>query len=358
LSNDQVIAFRLVFIVFSRTHSIFDDIAQELYARLDRCLRHGENKLKTKLFAVSLLLLLSAASVMSIMPTRAAGEGFWITSYTIVNTETQQVLMEVDFATGKNTSQPIIGGTEVTVTFTVNVFTTGSGNLKLTTAMQHSKIKLDRYWELVSNDYALGSDFNPNSAQTEFNWVKGTFTMICYGKTNTILKPTPLTLVQLSSSAGDILDNIKPTIVTAGVDQFQNLYDQKETKLQSLIDAGVSEGYVTLYSNVLNQSKNLVNKGYVNDAINLLNSLPNSGEPMGSALEFIILPGIAIAAIVAVVFAVMFLRARGKNSYVQLVIEDQIKDLEGLTLRASKIDRTIASNLDGVKDRLKRLVGM
>jgi hypothetical protein len=181
---------------------------------------------------------------------------------------------------------------------------------------------------------------------------------MCYGKTNTILKPTPLTLVQLSSSAGDVLDNIKPTIVTAGVDQFQNLYDQKETKLQSLIDAGVSEGYVTLYSNVLNQSKNLVNKGYVNDAIALLNALPTSGEPIGSALEMIMLPGIAIAAVVAVVFAVMFLRARGKNSYVQLVIEDQIKDLEGLTLRASKIDRTIASNLDGVKDRLKRLVGM
>ncbi len=296
---------------------------------------------------------------MAIMPTRAQGEGFWITSYTVVNTETQQVLMEVDFATGKNTTYaPIIGGTEVTVTFTVNVFTTGSGNLKLSTSMQHSKIKLDRYWELVSGDYALGSDFNPNSASTQFNWVKGTFTMICYGKTNVVLKPTPLMLVGLYSSTGDPLDSIKPIITTAGADQFQNLYNQKEAKLQSLIDAGVAEGYVTLYSNVLNQSTNLANKGYVNDAISLLNSLPNSGEPIGSALELIMLPGIAIAAVVAVVFAVMFLRARGKNSYTQLVIEDQIKDLEGLTLRASKIDRTIASNLDGVKDRLKRLVGM
>jgi len=113
-----------------------------------------------------------------------------------------------------------------------------------------------------------------------------------------------------------------------------------------------------LYSNMLNQSKALVNKGYVNEAIALLNAIPSSGEPMGAALEMILLPGIAIAAIVAVVFAVMFMRARGKNSYMQLVVEDQIKDLEGLTLRASKMDRTIASNLDGVKDRLKRLVGM
>jgi hypothetical protein len=45
-------------------------------------------------------------------------------------------------------------------------------------------------------------------------------------------------------------------------------------------------------------------------------------------------------------------------SYLQLVVEDQIKDLEGLTLRASKIDRAMASSLESVKDRLKRLVGM
>jgi hypothetical protein len=70
------------------------------------------------------------------------------------------------------------------------------------------------------------------------------------------------------------------------------------------------------------------------------------------------LPAIGIAAAAAVVFAFMFMRARGKSSYVQLVIEDQIKDLEGLSLRASKIDRTFSSSLESVKDRLKNLVGM
>jgi hypothetical protein len=52
------------------------------------------------------------------------------------------------------------------------------------------------------------------------------------------------------------------------------------------------------------------------------------------------------------------MRNRGKVSYFRLVIEDQIKDLEGLTLRASKIDRTISSSLSSIEDRLKRLVGM
>jgi len=57
-------------------------------------------------------------------------------------------------------------------------------------------------------------------------------------------------------------------------------------------------------------------------------------------------------------FAFLFMRNRGKVSYFKLVVEDQIKDLEGLTLRASKIDRTISSNLSSIEDRLKRLVGM
>ena len=63
-------------------------------------------------------------------------------------------------------------------------------------------------------------------------------------------------------------------------------------------------------------------------------------------------------AVVAALFVVMFLRIRGRVSYFRLVVEDQIKDLEGLTLRASKIDRAMGSSLDSVKDRLKRLVGM
>jgi hypothetical protein len=292
------------------------------------------------------------------MSTRGVGEGEWITSYKVEDS-TGKVLIEVDFETEKNyTYAPILGNTEIIVTFTINVFTTGSGNLKLTTDMQHSTTKLDRYWELVTAGYNLGSDFNPNSASTEFNWEKGTFTMRCYGRTSTISKPTSLILVQLSSSTGDILDNIKPTVITAAVDQFRNLYLEKEAKLQSLTSSGVPAGYTNMFGNMLAQSVALANKGYVDEAIALLNAIPSSGEPMGSALEMVMLPVIGIVAAAALVFAFMFLKTRGKNSYVRLVIEDQIKDLEGLTLRAARLDRTMSSNLESVKDRLKSLVGM
>jgi hypothetical protein len=75
-------------------------------------------------------------------------------------------------------------------------------------------------------------------------------------------------------------------------------------------------------------------------------------------MESLFIPIVGVLAAVAVIFVVLFLRVRGKVSYFQLVVEDQIKDLEGLTLRASKIDRAMSSSLESVKDRLKRLVGM
>jgi hypothetical protein len=292
------------------------------------------------------------------MSVRGIGEGEWITSYTVEDTLTGQKLIEADFATSDEPTvyAPIISGEELTVTFSVNVFTSGSGNLKLSTFMQ--KPSAGPYWELIPDDYDLGAGYTPNQAAMTFSWEKGTFEMICYGRASRVTKATNLTLVQLSGATGDVLDAIKAMVLTAGADEYQNLYNQKEDRLQSLIDSGVASGYTDMYENMLNQSQNLVNKGYVDEAIALLNAIPSSGEPMGSSLEMIMLPAIGIAGVAAVIFAFMFLRARGKNSYAQMVIEDQIRDLEGLTLRAARVDRTISSNLESVKDRLKSLVGM
>ena len=99
-------------------------------------------------------------------------------------------------------------------------------------------------------------------------------------------------------------------------------------------------------------------QGFTAGAISLLNGLSSAGAPPSSTTQALFLPVAVVLAVIAAVFAFMFMRVRGKISYFQLVVEDQIKDLEGLTLRASKIDRTMSSNLESVKDRLKRLVGM
>lgn len=314
--------------------------------------------MRTRAFAICFILLLTIVSFTSIVSVKGIGEGDWITGYVVEDADTAQKLIEADFATSDEPTvyAPIISGQALKVTFTVDVFTSGSGNLKLSTFMQ--KPSTGPYWELVPGDYDLGSGYTPNTATMEFAWEKGEFEMICYGRARTVTKATSINLVQLSGSTGDVLDAIEAVILTAGADEYQNLYEQKEDKLQSLKDSGVASGYTDLYENMLNQSQKLVSKGYVDEAIALLNAIPSSGEPIGSALEMIMLPAIAVAAVAAVLFAVMFLRARGKNTYTRMVIEDQIQDLEGLTLRAQRVDRTISTSLESVKDRLKSLVGM
>ena len=314
--------------------------------------------MRTKLFAMSICLFL-LLTVVSVAPTYGADvdEGEWITKYTVKDS-TGKLLMEVDFETGVNeTYSQILAGTELTVAFTVNIFAGGSGNLKLSTSMQHSSLH-STYWEQVSLNYSLS---NPNSATADFNWVKGTLEMICYGKIpTTAVKKTPVlfTLVQLSISGGDVLDQIKPYVFTAEMGNYQSLLQAKEEKLQSLKDSGVAAGYIELFENVIEQAKAEAAQGYVDNAVALLNALAVSSEPASAVMESLFLPIIVVLAVLAAALGFMFLRTKGKIKYVLLVLEDQIKDLEGLTLRASKIDRTISSSLDSVKDRLKSLVGM
>lgn len=314
-----------------------------------------------KIIALTLILVLASVYLVSI-PTsvKAVGEGQWITSYTIFDNNSNQVLAQYDSATGLNqTLSPIVPGADVKVTFTINVFTAGSGNLKLQTSM--GKLLSDRYWELVTQDYSLGNDFNPNANPAQFNWVLGTFSMSVYGKipTSTSQTGAPVNVVSLFGPTGGVaIDQISITATTALMTQFNSLYSQKQSHLKSLQSSGVDQGYIDIYSNVLNASQTIANTGEVSSAIALLNGLTTTNEPMSSSLQMLYIPAIAVLAVLAVLFVVLFLRVRGKVSYFQLVVEDQIKDLEGLTLRASKIDRAMSSNLESVKDRLKRLVGM
>lgn len=207
----------------------------------------------------------------------------------------------------------------------------------------------------------MGTTYNPAAQSTTFKWTVGTFDMVLFGTIPSSTSTTAHTvnLVSLySSSGGAALDQITAQVTSAGLANFNVLYNQQEKNLKSLISQGVSQGYIDIYTNVLNSSRAIANAGDVTDAMALLNGLNGANAPVSSTMEALFLPLVGVTAAIAVIFVVLFLRTRGKISYLQLVVEDQIKDLEGLTLRASKIDRSMSSSLESVKDRLKRLVGM
>lgn len=306
----------------------------------------------------ALLVLMSFTQINSI---QAVGQGEWISKYRIENLGSGQLMQEVDFETGINRDlAPIFAGAEVNVTFSVDIETTASyAKLNLRTNLQHSSIQ-QAYWELHSLDYPL-LDYNPNSQNVEFNQVRGILEISLYGKIPTTISsniPVDYIFVTLYGPSGETLDLIEGSVITAALDEFQTLYEQKEEKLQSMKDSGVDPGYIELYENMLEQAQWEADEGLVESAIRLLNSLEVSNEPISGTMEALFLPIVGIAGVLAAIFAFLYFKGRGQISYMLLVVEDQIKDLEGLTLRVLKIDRKIGTRLEGVKDRLKSLVGM
>jgi hypothetical protein len=317
--------------------------------------------LRTRALAVCLILVLTIVSSTFITSTQGVGTGEWITNYKVEDTKTGQLMLEADFPGGPRTISPIYPGAELKVTFTVKIDVTSPTTLlNLRNNMAKSLIK-DVYLEQVSQDYKLQA-YNPNDVRVQFYQTKGQLVMTLYGRIPPDLtkdKPIDYLVVTLYGPSGETMDNIKLTVVTAATGEYQTLLSQKEEKLRSLIDSGVAQGYIELFENVIKESKNQAALGNSESAIALLNTLSVSNEPGGRPiLEGLFFPAVGILIAVSAVLAFLFIRGRGKMQYVLLTIEDQIKDLEGLTLRASKVDRTISSSLETVKDRLKSITGM
>ena len=98
-----------------------------------------------KILALSLLLILTTMMIISISPpVKAVGEGQWITTYKIEDS-TGQLLVQYDPATNTtNILAPVLPGTDIKVTFTVNVIVPGSDTLKLTTKLTKINLKPQR----------------------------------------------------------------------------------------------------------------------------------------------------------------------------------------------------------------------
>jgi len=317
-----------------------------------------------KLVGLCFLLFLI---VVSVTPVYCVGEGEWIIKYRVEDLETGQVYMEHDFETGEIIEySSLFDGSELNVTFTVDVAITVSHvNLRIATNLAHSTIQ-DRYWQLHSQGYQF-EDYNPNQQYLEFKQVKGNFTISCYGKvpkgiTQTKIagyvlhNPKNLTTIKLNGPSGELLDQIENEVLDAEIDEYRNLLEKRDDRLETLKSTGVASGYVELFESVLDQSEVQAELGFVDEAISLLDMLAVSQEPVSSIAETLFLPVMGGLGIAVVAIGFLYIRARSKRGYVLSVIEDQIKDLEGLTLRVSKIDRTLSSRLDSMKERLKKLI--
>ncbi len=332
----------------------------------------GSEKLKNKFIAIIVIILLTSTTLYlnANSTTQAApGQGDWITKYRIESADTHQLILEEDFKTGTTTgSAAIAEGADLKIEVTIVIGTSSpSTNLNLATELQRSASK-DHYWEHDASDGFNLGNYNPNAQSFSFSYTAGTLVIVCYGRVPTgkvvqtvgnvtLHKPTPIGLITLKDSSGAVLDAVKPDITDGKIDEFNTLLKAKQDKLSSLQGSGAPPSFTQAYSNEIDVAKTTAKQGFADSAIAILNGL-NVPDPASATMEILFIPLVVVFAVIAGIFGFLFMRIRGKVGYFQLVVEDQIKDLEGLTMRAAKIDRSMSANLESVKDRLKRLVGM
>jgi hypothetical protein len=334
-----------------------------VYVDITKMLEIGRN-LRTKIFGLCIFLFLVTAAMT---PVHGVGQGEWIVNYRVEDLETGQLILENDFQTGEISEYvPLFAGSELRMTITVDVAITATyANLTLSTNLSPSTIE-DRYWQLESQTYEF-VDYNPAQQYVEFQQVAGTFTITCYGRIPigitqetingfVLHKAEELVLIELTSPSGELLDQIKSDALDAELAEYRNLLEKREGKLETLKDSGIAPGYIEMYEDVLEQAEAQAELGFVDEAIALLDLLSVSQEPVSSTVEVLFLPIMVGLAIALVAVGFLYLRARSNRNYVLSVIEDQIRDLEGVTLRASKLDRTISSRLESIKERLKKLI--
>jgi hypothetical protein len=321
---------------------------------------------KIALMVVSFCLLITALSIAPVWGSKGGG----IQQYIITNTGTNQMYTSVNFQTGLNTNgSAILAGDELSITFTISANLATGADLKVSTDLSHSSLK-QVYWELKGSYAGIDQNtFNPNQNFVNFKQQSGALQLVCYGAvpqtiTQTTIGGTVLhnkaspTIIKLTGPNGEVLDQIVVDVIDSKILSYQSVYSNAETKFNSLGD--VDPAYKSLYQSVLSGARLAAAQGFVDNAISTLQSLTSGLAPQSIGtpiLATLFIPVVAVMAVIAVVAVFLFMKNRGKSSYYSLVIEDQIKDLEGLTMRAARIDRTLASNLEGVKERLQQIVG-
>ena len=325
--------------------------------------------MKKSVISVFLLILLT----IMIMPASSDNEK-WIIKYRIEDLKTKQLVLERDFESGKSSSYtPIFAGAEYNITLTLKIpMSVPYATLTLKTLLKHSSL-LDRYWETHSSPPPTIIDYNPNSESLKIKQEKGTMIISLYGKVPdkitenridekiTLHSPVNYIAVELKGPDLQALDNIIIEVIDSKIFEYRNLLEEKESTLQNLKESSpkVAPAYIDLFENVISRAKYEEERGFVDKAIGLLNILTAENPPrehVPSMLETFFFPIVGGLVVVAAILGFLSLRAKGKIDYVLMVVEDQIRELEGLTFRLSKIDKNIYSNLEEVKNRLKSLV--
>ncbi len=221
-----------------------------------------------------------------------------------------------------------------------------------------------QFWYLETPSYAgyNRSTFTSSLRTVQFNWIQGTLELSAIYRIPlnlTTVATNGLTLHLTQGDFGLILVTVSgggAGGVTAVVeDQSIQTYLNEYHTASGLISSGqVSSSYTSLLNGVLNLSQTLYKAGLTDQATALLGDVSPSVLPVppSSSNYFYLVVAVILVAVVAALFAVGYIRGRGKSGYASAVINETNRELASFEVVASRYDRNLADQLKKLRDKL------
>jgi hypothetical protein len=314
------------------------------------------------------LVLIITLIFSALPPVEAQSTLPWIEKYTIINYRTGQTVLDWSSDTGQVLQNaPVLAGDEYKITFTLNVRqTVDNAVLTLTLTNFMSQQSEATYWQ-VGADFPRTSDFNPATRTIGLHHNQGIYEISVVGKISsdatvytgegvTLHKPLEIVFVQLDGPQGTDYGDITATVIDSKIDDYRFLLSQKQAELESYKAESVDPAYIDLYENFVALAQQQAEQGLVDSAMDLLNTLTVEVPPVETGpswQEQYFLPAVGGLALIAAIGILLFIRTNSRLGFTKMVVEDQIREMEALQSRASRIDRNLAQRLDEINTRLK-----
>ena len=317
-----------------------------------------------------LIVIFSLASTM--IPAMGQEER-WLVKYSVIDMTTRQLVLEHDYETGRQISNaPMFAGAEYNITVTLDVgLSAPYANLSLWVNLNHAD-SIDRYWEIHTVSLNLTDDYNPNAPRFHFWQEKGRYSISTFGRvpndltqvdlTNVVLHfPVNHVTLQLRGPDGSLLDEVVLTIIDSEIDSYNFFLGEREADLQEYEEIGVDPAFTDVFESYIDLAKSQAERGFIETAKTILEPLEIDIPPIqtGPTLaDQYFLPAVGGLGLLVVILCVLFFKARGRIAFTSMVVEDQIRELEGLTMRAARTDKNLGERLQEINQRLKDMEGL
>ena len=303
---------------------------------------------------VKLLFLIFSLFLSGIiLPISYAQAPAVITSFTVLDPNGNDV-----------TDEFLVAGGSYTINFEIEIGATLSDNILLTTSMEKSG---NSFWPLNNNYEGVEtSTWTPGSQSITFQAIEGTVQFTLDGKIPEAitekeiddigkiihaLELVPLLVMSLDSM--EILDERTYTITDQTIISYDALLQSKTEKLDSI---SMDEKYNSLAFEIVSEAEYLTSFGLYDDAIQLLETIPDSDYPEPPRTTTLLIVSSIFLGITTIAFLLLFIRTRSSTSYLSSSVSEKADKLDLLLIKASRIDRSLADDLETIKKELKELV--